>query len=198
MKNIKKPLIFVIFFIAVLFVAVPLPAADLYIRIQFTEVEGSSCALYYTTETSNNYSQDQCVLSDIDYGPKEVTFRLDGSLKDQLTGLRLDLPSVTALLCVKNITVSSAGIIQKQFNPVDFFAAENIAQMHHIEAINPVDLRDIAYILTGGDDPYLILSENLVKQITDQYSCYRLTRIGICIFAAACYFMYKKNLFHKK
>lgn len=195
MKKIK---ILVIFLAVALFIAVPLPSADLYLRVYFSEIAGQFCALYYSTESSNFFSQEQCVISDIDPERNMVTFRLDGSLKDQITGFRLDFPSDEDLICVSNITVSSAGIVQKQFNPIHFFADENFSYSNDIAAISLVDPRDTAYILTESSDPYLIFSANLVKQITDGYSCYRLTRLGICLFAAACFFMTKKNLFKSR
>lgn len=188
---------FLIMLIAVAFVLVPLPKADLYFRIHFMDVEGTSCNLYYTTRTSNAFSAEQMLSADIDYELGQVTFHLDSALAEELTGLRFDFPNAEHLVCVNNVTLSSAGVIQKQFNPCDFFAYENLTQTNDIQDMSLVRTNNRAYFLTGSTDPFVVLSNDLVAQIVDGYSSYRLTRLGICLFIAAVYFMWKKNIFSK-
>lgn len=193
----KKAKFIIIFLIAIAFVLVPFPASDLYIRVHFNEVVGNRCSLYYTTASVPVYTDEQCVTSTIDYESKMVTFRLDGSLEKELTGLRLDFPTDGGLICINNITVSSAGIIQKQFNPCKFFAPENIAHKNDIPEISLATARNWTYMALGTTDPYLVLSPELTVQIINGYSHLRLTRLGICLFAAACLFFSKRKLFTK-
>ena len=194
MKIIKN---FVIILIAVTFVLIPLPKADLYFRIHFMDVAGTTCNLYYATETSNAFCAEQMISADIDYELGQVTFKLDSSLAEELTGLRFDFPNAEHLVCINNITLSSAGVVQKQFNPCDFFAYENLSQTNDIRDMSLVTAKNRAYFLTGSTDPFVVLSDDLVAQIVKGCSSYTLTRLGICIFLAAVYFMAKKNIFSK-
>ena len=191
----KKAKFIIIFLVVLAFILVPFPAADLYIRVHFTETGGDSCSLYYTTTSNPVYTGDQCITSAIDYDLNQVTFCLDASLEKELTGLRLDFPGSGNLIGIDNITVSSAGIIQKQFNPCKFFADENIIQKNDIPEISLVTARNRAYLLPGTTDPYVVLSPALTAEITDGYSHLRLTRLSICLFVVACVFFYRKNLF---
>lgn len=193
----KKLKMFIIFLAAVAFVLIPLPAADVYVRIQFSEVQGENCALYYATAVSPGFSQDKCIISDIDYDKKQVTFRLDSSLEGQLTGLRLDFPVTDALIGVEKVTISSAGIIQKQYNPCDFFAEENIAHVNQAE-YSLVIPKNRFYVAPKGEDPYMILSETPVRLVNQGYSHFTLSRIGMCLFAAGCYFFAKKKVFSEE
>lgn len=183
--------------IAILFVLIPCPPADLILRLSFDEITGDYCSLYYTTDYSESFSDEQCIVSPIDSATKQVTFRLDSSLEDHITGMRLDFPVTDDLICVKSITVSSAGVIQEEYNPCHFFADANIALSNDAE-ITLVKPRNRAYIAAGGNDPFLILSESLTNQILNCYSHFRLTRLCICLFAVGCYLFARKNLFSKK
>lgn len=187
-----------ILIVAIAFILIPVPAADLFVRIYFDEIAGDNCALYYATDTANAISQDQCIISEIDYEKKLVTFRLDGSFAGHLTSLRLDLPSeMEQLACIKTITVSSAGIIQKEFNPCVFFEKANIAAANDAE-ITLVHPRNRAYISAESGDPYLVLSTPLVNQIQNCSSHYVLSRIFVCLFVGACCIFAKRKVFTKQ
>lgn len=191
----KKIICLFSFFLVAVFVLLPAPAASLNLRFHFSEMTGDSCSLYYTTDTSNTFNGEQQYLSEIDYEKNLVEFRLDPSLDGHITGLRLDFPSEEQLLSIDNITVSSAGVIKRRYNPCDFFAAENIVGTHGTGEPSLVATRSLAYFSTTSDDPYVILSENLCRQITACYSHYRLTRLSICVFLLACFILGKKKIF---
>jgi len=191
MKIVKNILIILA---AILFILIPLPKSDLLLRVHFAEVEGDTCELFYSTGSPNSFNSEQCIQSYIDYERMQVTFRLDSALADQISGLRLDFPGSGTVMCISNITASSAGIIQKQFNPCNFFEDENLLLKNDIPEISLVKPRNRAYLATGTADPFVILSEGLVAQIVDGYSSFRLTRIGICVFAFGVYFLAKKKI----
>lgn len=191
MKKLKMAMAFLI---ALLFIMMPLPAADLYIRLYPEEIEDDDFSLYYSTDTSD-FSQEQCIDGEVDWERSMVTFRLDHTLERHITGLRLDVPYSENLLEISNITVSSAGIIQKQFNPSTFFAEENILFKNDMGTISLVTSRNHAYLSTSGEDPFLILAPGLVAEILGAYSHLRLTRLGICLFLFLGYRMYRRNLF---
>ncbi len=180
--------------LAVVYIFFPRPASDLVIEITFWEISSDSLRLYYTTDTQPAYSDDKSIAGDIDYETMQVSFRLDGSLENHLTGLRLDFPVEGQLLCIKSVTVSSAGVIQKDFNPSVFFADDNIVATNDLE-ISVVDSNNRAYVNTGSQDPYLVLSDSLVVQITDCYSHQMVSRLLVCVFIAACCVIARRGIF---
>ena len=193
MKKIK---ILFFFFIILAFIIIPLPAADMTIRLHLTEMVGNDYALHYST-TDSLFSSEKSIIGEIDYERNQVVFHLDSSLEG-LTALRLDFPHTDTMISLEKITVSSAGIIQKQFNPSLFFAPDNLIETHDFEAISLATAQDKAYLLTNDWDPYVVLSANLVKQIDSGFSHLHLSRFALCLFVAACVYFFKKDLFSNK
>ena len=177
----------------ILIMFIPLPAADMTIRIHLAEMVGDNYVCYYS-QNRGVFTPEQMVAAEMDYERNQLAFHFDGSLEG-LAALRLDFPNAEELICIENITVSSAGIIQKQFNPSVFFAKENLMAVNDIEAISPATAQDKCYFLTGGPDPYIILSDELVAAIDSGYSHLTLSRFGIFLFAAGCLFFAHKNYF---
>ena len=192
----KQIIAFCVFaLITAIFVLMPFPASDLYLRLYFKEIQGSKYELYYSTDSAEGFSAERLIPAAIDSDDNHITFRLDSSLAGHITGLRLDFPSLEQVICVENVTVSSAGIVKRQYDPCYFFREDNIASSNDIASINPVISRDFTYIAATPDDPYLILSSGLCQQITGCYSHFRLTRLLVCLFPAACYLIAKLKIF---
>lgn len=195
MFDVKKLMWGLAILLLFIFVLLPFPASDLIIRIYFNEIEGDSCVLYYATDEQNYLSEEQCVPSVIDYTQNRVEFRLDSSLEGHLTSLRLDFPHLTEqLICVRSITISSAGVIQREYNPCVFFAEENIAFSHETD-VTLVHPRNWAYLSIGPDDPYLMLSDILIRQIEDCYSHQTVSRFALCLFLVGVCVFARKKLF---
>lgn len=181
--------------LSLIFVFLPLPASDLIIRIYFDEIAGDSCVLYYTTDENPSFSEGKSVPSYIDHAQKKVEFRLNANLEGHLDNLRLDFPHLTEqLICVKSITLSSAGVIHREYNPCSFFAAENIASTQEI-SISLVHSRNRAYLSTGANDPFVILAPGLIRQIEDCYSHQTVSRLALCLFLFGSYAFARKKLF---
>lgn len=53
--------------LAAVFVWMPFPASDLYLRIYFDEIAGDSCRLYYGTDVQGSFTPEQCISSIIDH-----------------------------------------------------------------------------------------------------------------------------------
>ena len=193
----KSKLLLFIAILAIAFILFPLPPANLYIRITFDEIAGEDCLLYYATDTAGGYTAEQYIASKVDPYTGQVAFCLDSSLEKHLIGLRVDFPDTEDLICIKTITISSAGIIQQEFNPCNFFAEGNIALTNNAD-ITLVKPRNRAYISTGSVDPYIVLSDSLTSQIVECYSHYTLTRILICSLALLGYFYTQRNIFNTK
>ena len=184
----------IVMLIALIYIFFPHPASDLYLRITFEELEGDTCYLYYATDTDSSFSEDKCIASKVDPDTMQASFRLDGSLVGHLTGLRLDFPHIEQLVGIKTVTVSSAGVIKKEFNPCYLFTPENI-QLNHNADITLVLPRNRAYISAGADDPFLILSDALTAQIDGYYSHQTLSRLLLCVFIAGCFFCARRRIF---
>ena len=181
----------------IIFQLIPLPASDLIIRITWAEtdpIEPHDFYLYYTTE-EQAWSNEQMIRGSLDEERRIVSFRVDSSLEGHLTGLRIDFPNQQQLVSVKNITVSSAGFVKKQYNPCAFFAAVDPMAQSGLYAIDLVPIKARAYIGTTSEDPYVVLPGTLTGQIVGLFSHYRLTRLFICLFVLACYLSYQKKLF---
>lgn len=173
--------------------------ADLYIRIYFDEndrmVQGESLTLSYTTDTQDKFSPEQSVAAEIDHVQSRVEFGLSSLLENDLTGLRLDFPGMEQLICIKSITVSSGGVIRRQYNPCDFFSEENVADTDGIDSITPVYVGQRAYIATGSDSPRIVLSDALCSQITKCYSHFGLTKAAVYLFLLGCFLFSRKKIF---
>ncbi len=181
--------------LSLIFIFLPFPASDLIIRVYFDEIAGDSCVLYYTTNENHSFSEEQSVSSDIDYAQKKVEFRLNGNLEGHLANLRLDFPHLTEqLICIKSVTLSSAGVIHKEYNPCSFFAEENIASTQET-SITLVHPRNRAYLSTGSNDPYILLAPGLIRQIEDSYSHQTISRLALCLFLFGSYVFARKRLF---
>lgn len=185
---------------AVVFLLLPLPDSNLYLCVEFDETSANikNCRLYYTTAASSEYFSLPC----LDEGnnssgtPFQARFRIEPSvLSEQITSLRLDLPDLDQIVCVKSVTVSSAGIIKREFNPCYFFSDPNIVSANSITERSLLPFRRIAYIATAADDPYLVFSDTLVREISDCSGNYVWTRLLICLFPVILFFSYRKKIF---
>lgn len=174
-----------------IFILLPFPTADMIIRVQYSEIIGNNYAIYYAYN-ENSFQSDQYIIGEINNKKNEISFRLPDDI-NHLTELRMDFPDINNLLCINKITVSSAGIIQKQYNPNHFFSSENVIFSNDIDAISQVTAQDKTYLSINGPDPYVVFSNTLVNDINSGFSQYRLTRIFICLFIIACYLFYKKS-----
>lgn len=172
----------------------PFSPGNLHIRLQFKDFTGDHCALYYTTDTSADFSETPPVVSDIDER-NQVDFCLDSSLAGHITGLRLDFPETEQLLCINNVSVSSAGIIQKEYDPCYFFDSSNISFTNDISSINLIKSKKRAVIATAGQDPYLLLSPELTTQLQSHFSSCKFMILPVCLFFLCCVLSYKKKLF---
>ena len=197
----KKLKIIMIFVLVILFVFLPLPASDVLVKVHFAmddetaNITGTSGSIYYSTIDLFGFNGEQCVHSVMDEEKQMLTFRLDKELEKTLQGLRIDLPAVQGLVCVDNITVSSGGIVCKQFNPCELFSESNRLVTNDIDSISLIKSRKKAYMAVSGTDPYIVLSGDVVAKVRDCYSHYTLTRIFICVFLLGVWWMDKKKVF---
>lgn len=181
--------------LSALFVLVPVSASDLIIRIYFDDIEGEDCVLYYATDIENVFTQEKSIVSAIDYKQKMVEFRLDGTCDGHLTMLRLDFPQqAEQLICIKNITVSSGGVIRKEYSPCVFFEDRNIDLLQETE-VTRVYPQKRTYLEIGPEDPYVVLSGQMTQEIQSHFSHRGFSRLCLCLFIGGCYFISRKKIF---
>lgn len=194
MKHKKITIISFLAVASLLFVFFPWSVSDLKLRIHFQELNGDNFQLFYSTHSNNVFCQEQSILAEVDKEKKQVNFSLSSTLCQQLMGLRIDFPVAQDLFGIKSITVSSAGVVQEEYNPVLFFAESNVVGSNGLE-ISVVPTRNVVYISTTENDPYIVLSNSLAQQISDNYSSFFETKLCIVLFFWGCYFLMKKNIF---
>lgn len=176
-----------------IFVFVPFPASDLHVKLIFEDTQIQDGVLYFETDVEPGFSQDKYIIIPNENGA--VDFLLDSSLADHITGLRIDMPNIDQIICVKNISIHSGGVIKKEYNPCDFFAEENISYTNHISDISLVTSRNRVYMKSSNDDPYLVLSNEFVRDINKYFSHYRLTRFFVFVFVLGSFLSWEKGSF---
>ena len=183
----------IILLLIIIVMIIPQPVADIYIRFHFSEIVGNKLQLFYSTDTSDFFSQEQSITSEVDKERKQVTFRLDSELYKHITGLRVDWP-LQEVLQIKSVTISSAGVVQKQYDPIDFFAPENISIANDVEVILIKPKRVVA-LSTGEVDPFVVLSGLLTADISNSFSGFWFTKIAICVLLVLGYIIFRKKIF---
>jgi len=177
------------------FVLMPFPASGLTIRLYFGEFAGNRLVVYYTTDENPDIVAEQALTATVDSENNLAVIRLSPELADHIIQIRLDFPEIEQVVSVRNVSVSSAGIVRHQYNPCDFFSDDNIAVMNDIPQINLLDWEDTAYLKTEGSDPYLLFEDKLVRDMLQYRSSFRRTRLAVCLFVVLGYVMYHVRLF---
>lgn len=170
--------VFLVILLGILIQLIPVKAGNLHLRFYTESYDGGDCNLYYTTSSSSDYSADKRLVSTMD-DAGAIEFLVDGSLSDQLTGLRLDFPEAVQVVGIREIALSSGGVIQKHINPCDFFGEGGMASSNGISELSLIKTQKKAYFVTEAEDPYIVLSAPLVMEINRSFSHFRWTRLGL-------------------
>lgn len=188
----KKYILYGLSFITmILFVLMPVSASGLCFRLYLKEVTEPSCYLYYTTAEHPDYSEEQRVNGIYDEEKREVTFRLDGELAGKLTNLRLDFANCEQLIGIDGVSVSSAGVVKKQYQPAAFFENARLVLQNDIREIDLIPAGNMAYLLTGTEDPFLVFSDRVVKEFNGYFSHYRVSRALVCVFLVGVWLFFR-------
>lgn len=173
------------------FILMPIPASGLTIRLYFDKFQGDGLVMYYTTDENPHMGMEQIIAGTIDAGNKIAVIKLSPELADHIDLIRLDFPETEQTLSIRNISVSSAGVIQHNYSPCDFFSETNIADKNDIPQISLIEGEKTAYIRTNESDPYLLFNSGLVRDMLQYRSSYRLTRFAACILIVLGYVLYR-------
>lgn len=173
------------------FILLPIPASGLTIRLYFDKFQGDSLVMYYTTDENPHMGMEQIIAATVDAGNKLAVIRLSPELADHIDRIRLDFPETEQTLSIRNISVSSAGVIQHNYSPCDFFSETNIADRNDIPQISLIEWEKTAYIRTNESDPYVLFNSGLVRDMLQYRSAYRRTRLAACILVVLGYVLYR-------
>ena len=173
------------------YILIPYPTSDLHVKINFSDVSGTSCTLYYATVESGGFVGEQMITSNIINN--QADFKLDASVIAHLTQLRFDWPNEEQMLCIDNVTVSSAGVNKKCFSKERFFTSDTIQETNDIQGI--FNEYNGTYISTDATDPYCVMTPEFSSQIQKLNSHYRLSKALFCLLIMCAYFSWKSNLF---
>ena len=173
------------------FILMPIPASGLTIRLYFDEFQGDSLVMYYTTDENPQMGSEQIIAVTVDAANKLAVIKLSPELADHIDRIRLDFPELEQTLSIRNISVSSAGVIQHNYSPCDFFSETNIADKNDIPQISLVEVKKTAYIRTNESDPYVLLTSGLVRDMLQYRSSYQWTRFAACILLVFGYVLYR-------
>lgn len=191
----QKLLRFLPVLIIIAILLIPMPSSGLYLRLHFEDFEGTDLKIYYTTEDSPSFNEEHTILADIDE-TKVASFYLDSRVVDTINCLRLDFPQTSQLLSVKDVSVSSGGVVKHRFNPCSFFEEGNLDVSNNIDAMSISPALAKVFFQTGENDPYVVFSNPLLNKVLRYSSHYGFTRIAICMFLLGCYYFLKKDFFH--
>lgn len=173
------------------FILMPIPASGLTIRLYFDKFQGDSLVMYYTTDENPHMGMEQIVAGTVDAGNKLAVIKLSPELADHIDRIRLDFPEIEQTLSIRNISVSSAGVIQHHYSPCDFFSETNITDVNDIPQISLIEGKKTAYIQTNESDPYILFDSGLVRDMLQYRSSYRWTRLAACILVVIGYVLYR-------
>lgn len=173
------------------FILMPFPASGLTIRLYFDKFQGDTLVMYYTTDENPNMGKEQIIVGTVDAENKLAVFKLSPEVADHIDRIRFDFPETEQTLSIRNISVSSAGVVQHNYNPCDFFSESNITGMNDIPQISLIEQEETAYIRTNESDPFISFHNGLVRDMLQYRSSYRLTRLAACILVVFGYVLYR-------
>lgn len=173
------------------FILMPIQSSGLTIRLYFDKFQGDSLVMYYTTDENPQMGIEQTVKGTVDAENKLAIIKLSPELADHIDQIRFDFPQIEQTLSIRNVSVSSAGVIKHNYSPCDFFSETNIAVKNDIPLISLLEWEKTAYMQTNELDPYIVFDRGLVRDMLQYRSSYRRTRLAACILVVIGYVLYR-------
>lgn len=197
----KKLIALAALLLAAIFILLPGPSSGVCLRFQLhipkdDTAEYDDFKIYYTSHKIPAFCEEQTIVGELTEATGVITFNLTPAIVDDIGCIRFDFPQLEQEVAFKAISVSSAGVIKKNFNPCTFLAEENMDEEHDLKSVSISPAMGRVTYETYSDDPYLVFSNDLLYQIIKHNSHYRLTRFVICLLIGLGYFLWKRNLFH--
>ena len=93
-----------------------------------------------------------------------------------------------------SVSASSGGTVNDRWSVSDIFDAGNLVMINGVQ-VQPVPSRELTYISTTENDPYVVFAPNIVNELTGHFSHKWGTKIVIVLLIMAAVLFYKKDLF---
>ncbi len=180
--------------ICIVILALPLPADSLFVRLHAREAVSGDFRIYYATDGTGAFDSEQFIEGSVSTDGKEITFELDPEFEGKITDIRLDLPPVSGLVILDSVSASSGGFIKERWSVTDIFASANLGYVNGTE-VQTVPSRELAYISTTENDPYIVFAPNIVNELAGNFSHKFGTRIIICLLITLGVLFSKLDLF---
>lgn len=184
---------FILIAFTIIILLIPVGTSNLVINLYLDEFVDSTCIIYYGKNTNPGFCDEQVLVGVYSPAKNCVSVTIPGDVAANVTTLRMDFAEIEQLLSIREVTLTSAGITQKTYNPCDFFADSNIAVSNGINGKSLIDIRNMTYFSTSENDPYIIFTDAFCKEIVSHTSSFLLTKIFICCFIWVTYLLYKLN-----
>lgn len=192
----KKKLPFLLLIVLTISVfLIPMPNPDIKLRFYFDNMEGDFFRLYYTTNYSSQMDEEKVLQAEYDPELRMATFSLSPELVSEVSSLRLDFPPISQLIGIRDVSVSSAGMVTHRFNPSRFFAEENLIATNCISKMNVAPAKAKAYFQLDGNTPYIVFSNPLLNKILFFRSRYIFPRLLFCLLVWVGFLLTKRNLY---
>ena len=192
LKNNKKTFIanLIIGLILAVFVVVPFHVSGLHIKLYFPEDTYGICQIFYQTPEDTSFDADKMISAEIENGVCDLY--LDGSFKNRIYTLRIDLPTLTDTYEVSKVRITSAGFTVKKYSGYDFFTGDNILFSNDIEA---VDENNGSAIIYTGTDPFFVVNSPVLNTVNSGFSRMYLSKAFLALFLILASFFSGKRLF---
>ncbi|MBP1584566.1 MAG: hypothetical protein ILP17_02605 [Lachnospiraceae bacterium] len=183
--------------VCLIILLIPLPADSLFLRMHLKEASAGDYRLYYTTDGSMAFNGEQFIDGMLNDKGDIVSFEMEPELEGRITGLRFDLPPAEGLVTMDSVSVSSGGAVKSRWSVSDIFASGNLVMVNGAQ-VQSVPSRELTYISTTENDPYVVFAPNVVSELTGRFSHKWGTKIVIVLLIGAAMVFHRKNLFDTK
>jgi hypothetical protein len=181
--------------ICLIILLLPLPADSLFLRMHLKQATAGDYRLYYTTDGSMVFNGEQFIEGILNDKGDLISFEMGSELEGRITGMRFDLPPSEGMVTLDSVSVSSGGTVKSRWSVSDVFAPGNLAMVNGVQ-VQSVPSRELTYISTTENDPYVVFAPNVVSELAGHFSHKLGTRLVIVLLIAAAMVFHKKNLFN--
>ncbi|MBP5623288.1 MAG: hypothetical protein J6X36_00300 [Lachnospiraceae bacterium] len=192
--NKKKILYAGIAILLIAFCVIPFHSSNCIVRLHYSDIdEADSFYLLYATKEEAEFGGDKTIEAFVNPEGHVVEFVIPSELNGDITALRLDFPGVDQTVSFDSVFVLSGSVVRKSYGANRFFSPEFFTGTNGIDAIQTPSTELYTYIVTSGNDPYIVLSDKAVAMINKGFSSYFVTKLLISLFIGGCIFLYEKE-----
>lgn len=192
--NKKKLWYAVLAVLLIAFCVIPFHHSNCILRFHYSDIEETEpFFLFYATNEDNELGGDKTIEAFVNPDLHVIEFVIPDDLHGDITTLRLDFPPTDQTIAFDSAFVTAASVARKTYLAERFFAPECIMGTNGIDAIQSPQSEVATYIVTSGGDPYIVLSDEIVKVINRSFSSYFVTKLILSLFIGGVIFLYDRG-----